>query len=412
MAGVHAALLACGVMESTSPEFTARRTASAAAAGRPRRVVLTSHDGFGLGHARRNSRIAAALRAQDPTVEVTLVTGLASEHDWLGAHGVRVVRVPAVTKDAQGRYTTRVGSLAAVLRQRARITAQVVEDVRPDVLLVDRHPLGVAGELRRAVVTARRHGAAVVLGLRDILDEPPVVRAELAGPEWADAGPLLDEVLVYGSPAICDHVEEYGLRTTPVYCGIVTAPVAPPRPLVRPEGATVLVTAGGGGDGDVIGAVVAAVADTPGYERVVVVRGPAARWELPSSRVEVLAPDDDCTTLYAAASASVQMGGYNSTYEAIVSGLRPLLVPRRAPRREQAIRAGRLACLGLADVLDPGAGPDEVRWLLDRPRLQTGWDLARSGLDVDGAARAAARVLALAGSDLAAGSRPLAAVAR
>lgn len=385
-------------MDTTHLEIAAPRHRQPAVPGRPRRVVLTSHDGFGLGHARRNSRIAAAMRALDPTVEVTLVTGLTSEHDWLGAEGVRLVRVPPVTKDAAGRYTTRVGDLAAVLRQRSRAITRVVETVRPDVLVVDRHPLGIGGELRPAVTTARRNGAAIVLGLRDILDEPPAVRAEIAGPEWSEAGRLVDEVLVYGSPAICDHVEEYGLPTTPVYCGIVTAAVSPPRPLAPPVGGTVLVTAGGGGDGDVIAAVVTAVAETSRYERVLVVRGPAARWEVPPVRVEVIAPRDDCAPLYAAASASVQMGGYNSTYEAIVSGLRPLLVPRRAPRREQAIRAGRLACLGLADVLDPGAGPDEVQWLLDRPRLQTGWDLARSGLDVDGAARAAARVLELAGA--------------
>ncbi|QKE84489.1 hypothetical protein [Arthrobacter sp. NEB 688] len=366
-------------------------------AGRAPRVVLVSHDGFGLGHARRNSRIAAAVRALAPSAEVTLVTGLASHHAWLGADGVRVVRVPAVTKDASGRYVTGGADLPTTLRERARVFAEVVESTQPDVLVVDRHPLGIEGELRPAVAAARRAGAAVLLGLRDILDAPPVVRAELAGPEWAGAGRWVDEVLVYGSPSICDHVAEYALPVRPVYCGIVTAPVAPPRPLAPATGGTVLVTAGGGGDGDVLASVLEAVAATPRYEHVVAVRGPAARWTVPAG-VEVLAPRDDCTELYAAASASVQMGGYNSAYEAVVSGLRPLLVPRRAPRREQAIRAGRLACLGLADVLDPGAGPDEVRWLLDRPRLQTGWDLARSGLDVDGAARVAARVLTHAGA--------------
>lgn len=361
------------------------------------RVVLVSHDGFGLGHARRNSRIAAAVRALAPSAEVTLVTGLASRHAWLGADGVRVVRVPAVTKDATGRYVTRSGDLAATLRERARVFAQVVEEVRPDVLLVDRHPLGIEGELRPAVAAARRAGAGVLLGLRDILDTPAAVRAEIEGPDWSGAGRWVDEVLVYGSPSLCDHVAEYGLPVQPVYCGIVTAPVGPPRPLATATGGTVLVTAGGGGDGDVLTSVLEAVAATPRYERVVVVRGPAAGWSVPDG-VEVVAPRDDCTALYAEASASVQMVGYNSAYEAVVSGLRPLLVPRRAPRREQAIRAGRLACLGLADVLDPGAGPDEVSWLLDRPRLQTGWDLARSGLDVDGAARVAARVLDHAGA--------------
>ena len=62
------------------------------------------------------------------------------------------------------------------------------------------------------------------------------------------------------------------------------------------------------------------------------------------------------------------MAGYNTTVEALAAGVRPLLVPRRSPRREQAIRATRLASLGLADIVDEDATVDEVSWLLRRPR--------------------------------------------
>ena len=372
--------------------------------GRPhrapvRRYLLTSHDGFGLGHVRRNARIAAAIRALDPTARIVLVTGVRSSHAWLGTDGVEVVRVPALSKDASGSYVAVTGSVRATLATRRRRLLEVVEELRPNVVLVDRHPFGVRGELRPALALARRHGAAVVLGLRDVLDDPAVVRAELAGPDWADAGATLDSVLVYGTPAICDHVREYGLPTDPRYCGVVTSPLAAPRPITAADAGTLLLTMGGGADGGEVLTVTEALPHLDRYDRVVLVAGPAAR--LPGAvrqEVEVVAPREDCSSLYAAAAASVQMGGYNSTYEAIAAGLRPLLVPRRAPRREQAIRAGRLACLGLADVLDPGAGPAEIGWLLDRPRFQTGWDLARSGLDIEGAARAAAHLHDLAGA--------------
>jgi len=46
------------------------------------------------------------------------------------------------------------------------------------VLLVDKHPLGVAGELRGALSALRRSDGVAVLGLRDILDEAEVVRQE------------------------------------------------------------------------------------------------------------------------------------------------------------------------------------------------------------------------------------------
>ena len=99
---------------------------------------------------------------------------------------------------------------------------------------------------------------------------------------------------------------------------------------------------------------------------------------------------------FASASALVQMAGYNSSAEALVGGVRPILVPRRNPRREQAIRASRLAAMGLADVVDEAARPEEVAWLLDRPRHLDADTVARAGLRLDGAQRAAERLMALA----------------
>jgi predicted glycosyltransferase len=86
------------------------------------------------------------------------------------------------------------------------------------------------------------------------------------------------------------------------------------------------------------------------------------------------------------------MAGYNSTLEALAAGQRPILVPRRSPRREQAIRAWRLAALGLADVVDEGAAAAEVDWLLGRWRLLEPGAVAAAGIDLDGARRAAARL--------------------
>ena len=69
----------------------------------------------------------------------------------------------------------------------------------------------------------------------------------------------------------------------------------------------------------------------------------------------------------------------------------------RSPRREQAIRAARLAGLGLADVVDEDASPEEVAWLLARPRTLPAGALAASGVALDGASRAARVLAALAG---------------
>jgi predicted glycosyltransferase len=53
----------------------------------------------------------------------------------------------------------------------------------------------------------------------------------------------------------------------------------------------------------------------------------------------------------AAADAVVTMGGYNSVWEAVGAGKRPIIVPLAEGSEEQPLRAQRLADLGLATVL-------------------------------------------------------------
>jgi len=93
----------------------------------------------------------------------------------------------------------------------------------------------------------------------------------------------------------------------------------------------------------------------------------------------------------------VQMAGYNSTFEALAAGIRPVLVPRRTQRKEQVIRAERLAFLGLADVVDEDVPAAEVAALLTRPRLLPAGALDQAGIRMDGDRRAAKAVTALVG---------------
>ena len=68
----------------------------------------------------------------------------------------------------------------------------------------------------------------------------------------------------------------------------------------------------------------------------------------------------------------------------------------RNPRREQAIRALRLSALGLADTVDEKADPEEVAWLVDRPRAQAPGAAEAAGIRLDGADVAARRIVELA----------------
>lgn len=361
------------------------------------RYLFSSHDGFGLGHVRRNSVIAAALRRQDPEAEVALITGVPRIPAWLARSGIRVVRVPSMVKDEDGAYRNPGMSFRDALAARAAAFDEEIRSGRPDVVVVDRHPYGIAGELRRGLIAARVQGAALVLGLRDVLDEPGRVRQEVHGRGWTGVGDLYSEVLVYGAEIVCDHRAEYSLPAAPVYCGWVTQPVGARAVDHR----LLVVAAGGGGDGAAVYRLgVEVLRRSPGW-RGVVVAGPQGEVPEPDEetarRLRVVRDPVDAPALTAGAGAVIQMAGYNSTVESLVAGVRPILVPRRSPRREQAIRAARLTALGLADMVDHGAAPEEVAWLLDRPRRLVPGAAAAAGVHLDGAAVAARRIAALAG---------------
>ncbi len=366
------------------------------------RYLFTSHDGFGLGHTRRNSLIADALLAGDPGCQVMLITGLPQRPAWLDQPRLTVVPVPPLLK-ATGRGYRSVGlTFEAAVEERARRFAECVKRFEPHVVIVDRHPLGTGGELRIGLDLARSAGGRAVLGLRDILDAPEVVRLELAGAGWADVGELYDEVLVYGARHFCDHEREYGLPFRPRYCGWVAEAAA----CDSLERNLLAVTAGGGGDGDALfGLAVGVLEGLPSWRAEFAV-GPYADaaalvsrsgGSLAAGRMRMHTETKGCGPLFARASAVLQMAGYNSTFEALAAGQFAVLQPRTTPRAEQAIRAERLAALDLADMVAEDADPGEVReLLLQRPRRISPERVERSGVALNGAATAASILAGLA----------------
>ena len=390
--GVLAGQRPCGLQLAGPPPV--RRAAGCGTA----RITLCSHDGYGLGHVRRNMLLADAVLAGGPPIDVTVMTGVAADLPWLRPTGVEVLRMPPMIKDANGDYRSEGLSAEESVGVREQLFRQAVARLRPDVVVVDRHPFGIAGELRPGLELAAAQGAALVLGLRDVLDDPEVVREELRGPRWAGVGDLFTEVLVYGSRQLVDHEREYGLPLAPTYCGWVTSPA---QRRVRVD-RSLAIAAGGGGDGEPVFRLGLELLRRRGGWSGVLAAGPyagdvvsALSREL-GGRLNVARNVDGCPELFSGAAAVIQMAGYNSTFEALACGLRPVLVPRRSPRREQAIRASRLAAWGLADVVDEGASPDEVDWLLDQPRELEPGQLRRAGVRLDGAPRVAQRLHTLA----------------
>jgi predicted glycosyltransferase len=387
------------------------------------RFILYSHDGCGLGHLRRNLAIAAAVTEEDPHASVLLLTGCIE----LGAQGlaanVEIVSLPALRKLGNGRYDARRLTLSrSELRAvRASLITAAVESFRPDVLLIDKHPMGVGGELRPALASLPGWGGRTVLGLRDILDDGATVREE-----WRRDGVIefteahCDRLLIYGNPDVFDFVGEYGLPASLAerarHCGYVVHPDASRclalahAPAERPR---VLATAGGGEDGRRVLEAFVLAAQTAPWDAVVVA-GPQAnatdqralRQLAAQAGVEFHASIENLPEWLPGVDALVSMGGYNTLSEALSLGTPTLCVPRVFPRSEQLIRARSFASLGLLRLIEPDQlSPElvraEVAKLLGRERREIA-GRAHSSLGFDGARVAATALLELAADSLAA----------
>ena len=220
----------------------------------------------------------------------------------------------------------------------------------------------------------------------------------MQGLGWVGVEDLYDEILVYGRPHFVDHEAAYGLPMTPRYCGWV---VQRPRPDILDE-QLLVVAAGGGGDGASVFELGARLLVLRPELYGLFAAGPyidsdalSALDGMVPARARVVRPADTCGRWFTRAGVSLCMAGYNSTMEVLAAGRRPILMPRLHPRREQAIRAERLAALGLADVVGVDTDAADLVRLMQRPRFLDPQAMDVAGLDLDGADTAARRLQAL-----------------
>jgi predicted glycosyltransferase len=333
-------------------------------------VMMYSHDTIGLGHMRRNTAIARELVARVPGISVLMLVGCPAGMVFEPQPGIDYVKLPSLTKLGRGRW--QAGSLridAATTRAlRAGIIDRVIETFAPDILLVDHEPAGVWDELVAPIRALRARGKArVILGLRDILDEPErVARAWEATGTGDVIRDLYDEVLVYGNPAFYPSDKAYGLsdlRPGHVrYCGSVTTVQNAARERWSGLPRRVLASGGGGRDAyALLDTTLAGFEMLPRQRRpeLTLIAGPLMDAELSaalrhrSAEAGAIYHDSvsDLPALLAGSDLFVTMAGYNSVTEALAVGCPAVVVPRVGPSGEQRIRAERLQALGLATVI-------------------------------------------------------------
>jgi predicted glycosyltransferase len=334
------------------------------------RIMLYSHDTFGLGHLRRSRALAGAITAADPSASALILTGSPVAGRFAFPSRVDHVRLPGVTKRRDGSYvsTTMGMDIEATTSLRSGLIKSTAIQYDPDILIVDKEPAGFHGELIPTLEYLREMGRArLVLGLRDVLDEPEVLAVE-----WARKGAIeatrqfYDEVWIYGVQSIYDPTSGLDLgprvRARMHWTGYLRRDL---DGMPASQGAPyVLVTPGGGGDGAAMVDLVLSAyeKDRTLQPRAILVYGPFLSGDVRAAfetrvaqlggRVAAVGFESQIEPLFAGAKGVICMGGYNTFCEVLSFDKRAVIVPRTVPRREQFIRAERAEKLGLVRMID------------------------------------------------------------
>ena len=344
-----------------------------------RRILVYSHDTYGLGNIRRMLAISEHLCRVHQDLSILIVTGSPMLHAFRLSPRIDYVKLPCLTRTDDGGYDVKTLGLdyGATIGMRRQMLTSAVASFEPDLVLVDKKPFGVDEELRPALDRARagRRPPKLVLLLRDILDDPATTRRVWAKNGYYQAIEThYDSVLVLGSADVFDLPTEYRFPAAAAsrveFCGYTCRPAGPALPAdvpAREDGGRplVLVTTGGGEDG---GAIVDCFLDwlagSPGPRSLdaLVVTGPQVSppvrrraHDLAADRsdLRVLEFSDDLAALIRRADLVVSMAGYNTICEILSAGTPAVVIPRVRPVREQLIRAGLLAQRGLVDMIHP-----------------------------------------------------------
>lgn len=346
-----------------------------------KKLLVYSHDTFGLGNIRRMLAICEYLIEAIPELSILLITGSPVIHSLRLPQRLDYIKLPCLTRYEREGYSARfIGTdIGVTMKLRADLILAAVANFRPELVLTDKKPLGIRNELLPTFRFMREFlpETKSMLVLRDILDTPAATISNWERHDHHSAvRSFYDGVLVLGEREVFDLVSEYRVPNSwqelVEFCGYVRkAPGTRTSDVVRQElnlqahEQLVLVTPGGGQDGyAIIDNYLHGLRSAPpaAHVRSLIISGP----EMPEPQKAELQQraaafpgvafrefTSDPLSYLNAADVVISMGGYNTVCEILSLHKRAIVIPRVRPTEEQLIRAERMSRLGLFETLHP-----------------------------------------------------------
>ncbi|MEM7063975.1 MAG: glycosyltransferase [Cyanobacteria bacterium P01_B01_bin.77] len=365
------------------------------------KLMVYSHDAFGLGNIRRMLTICEYLLQTLPDISILVVSGSPALHTLKLPEGLDYIKLPCLGRDTSGQLEARYlkGMPETLVRLRSHLILTAAAHFEPDVLLVDKKPQGLRNELKATLGYLSRHCPHTkrVLLLRDILDAPAVTIQQWHKNNYYQLSQQqYDQIWIVGTPEIFNLPHEYRfplpLRRKVKFCGYLSRGHGrTPRPLLRqqlgahPEEPLVVVTSGGGGDGQqlvktYIESVHQQFCADKTVPKTVIISGPEmpAKQQqqfqseiAPYGNIQLLEFSDDLISYLNAADTIVAMAGYNTICEILSLRKTAVVIPRTRPVQEQWMRAKRFADRGLLYAIHPQALTPQKLWQTLQQSLNT-----------------------------------------
>jgi predicted glycosyltransferase len=376
------------------------------------RLLVYSHDAYGLGNIRRMLTICEHLLSEIPELSILLISGSPILQGFRLPNGLDYIKLPCLKRSSSGEVTVKYLGMGIeeTVKLRSQLIFSAAINFKPDLFLVDKKPYGLEKELTDTINYFYQElpETKLVILLRDILDSPEVIIAEWQKNDYYTAvKKFYHQVLIVGTPEVFDTIKEYQfppfVAAKCSYCGYISRKPGLKSPdLIRkklqvsPQERLILVTPGGGEDGyKLVEIYLSALSLLPEAQRCksLIIYGP----EMPANQqqliyqaasnnpqVEIWEFTDDLMSYIQAADNIVSMAGYNTVCEILSANKSAVLFPRCQPSKEQLIRAKRLNDLGVVTAIYPeNFNQEQLRQDLVN-KLDASDKLNKHGLNMDG----------------------------